>query len=514
MPHGYARSQHGQGRMIGLIDIIGAAMFAAGLARAVGGWGTAALWPSLALLVAGGVVRAAGMVALHAHSIRRAQTRVRHERAMAWPALLGGARAQPILPGTSATLAIDHMTAIEAFESQFSPARAMAGAGPLLVIALVAVASPVCAAILAGTLIPMVFGMILAGTAARRASDAQLAALGRLSGLFADRVRALPLIRHYHAQDRIGRHLRAATRDVADRTVAVLRMAFLSSAVLEFFAALGLALVAVYCGFALLHELPFRSPETLTLPQAFFALAMAVECYLPMRRLAAAYHEKQLGEAAKAALDEAVAATFAPPTATGAFAGLSVRDLAVSWPGTQIGPVSFDLARHDFIALTGATGSGKTSLLAAIAGQIAHTGTVTPHSPDDTAWAAQTPLLLPGTLGENIALARPSATPAEIEAAALRVGLGPVMAARGRLGLHLDHRGAGLSGGERRRIGLARAVLSNLPLLLCDEPTADLDPESAAEIIALLADLAQERAVLVATHDPLLVAAARLEIAL
>ena len=65
----------------------------------------------------------------------------------------------------------------------------------------------------------------------------------------------------------------------------------------------------------------------------------------------------------------------------------------------------------------------------------------------------------------------------------------------------LDHRGSGLSGGERRRIGLARALLANRPILLCDEPTADLDPPSARHILALLVDLARTRAVVVATHD-------------
>ena len=247
---------------------------------------------------------------------------------------------------------------------------------------------------------------------------------------------------------------------------------------------------------------------------------MAPEFYLPMRRLAAAYHEKQLGEAATAALEQVLPDTLAADVPTARFDGLRVEGLTIDWPGTRIGPLNFTLGTCDFVALTGPTGSGKTSTLAAIAGQVSDVaGTIATAGggaldPAEIAWAAQQPLLLPGTLGENIALAAPEATTGQIAAVAERVGLGPLMAARGGLDLMLDHRGSGLSGGERRRVGLARALLSGRPLLICDEPTADLDADSAAGIIALLVAVSGERAVLVATHDPALVTAARIEVAL
>lgn len=85
---------------------------------------------------------------------------------------------------------------------------------------------------------------------------------------------------------------------------------------------------------------------------------------------------------------------------------------------------------------------------------------------------------------------------------------------RGGLDMAVDHAGSGLSGGERRRIGLARAILSGRPLLLCDEPTADLDAAAAAAIVTLLKELAATRSILVATHDPELARAARLEVVL
>jgi ATP-binding cassette subfamily C protein CydD len=307
-----------------------------------------------------------------------------------------------------------------------------------------------------------------------------------------------------------------AAQEAATRTGAVLRVAFLSGAVLEFFAALSVALVAVYCGFALLGLLPFPAPETLELRAALFALALAPEFYLPMRRLAAAYHDKQMGEAADKAIAAAlpdVEAALHPASAP--FDGLHLKDLRIGI-GSGIGPVSLMLKPHDLIALTGPTGSGKTSMLAAIAGQIdPASGELSPVDPARIAWAAQRPLLLPGSLADNIALARPDADRAEIAQVAARVGLTPMLAARPEgLDLAIDHQGAGLSGGERRRIGLARAILSERPVLLCDEPTADLDAESAADIIALLVALSAERAILVATHDHRLTAAARLEVML
>ncbi|MDE8654050.1 ATP-binding cassette domain-containing protein [Novosphingobium album (ex Liu et al. 2023)] len=507
-----------------LLDVAGAALFAWGLALGVGGLVSSGRAGGLALaaLVAGALCRGSGVVLVHRHAIAAAQAVADGWRARLLRQFLGGRIARPLTAGESATYAIDHVRAIEEHGARFQPARLHAALGPIAVIGLVAPASWVSALILLATFVPFLLGMILAGSAARHASERQLAALSALSGLFVDRIRHLPLIRHFAAEERVSRQVAGATREVAARTVAVLRAAFVSNAVLEFFAAIAVALVAVYCGFSLLGLLPFAPPETLTLAPAFFALAMAPEFYLPMRRLAAAYHEKQMGEAALGA----IAAVLPPeddaaaPATAARFTGLAVRDLALAWPGLAIGPLTFAMSESDFVVLTGPTGSGKTSTLAAIAGQIALAGGSVRDAaggriaPESIAWAAQRCLLLPGTLAHNIAIAAPKAAPEAIADVARRVGLGPMLERRGGLDLAIDHRGSGLSGGERRRIGLARAILSGRPLLLCDEPTADLDAVSAAGIVALLRDLARERCLLVATHDPQVIAAARLEIAL
>jgi ATP-binding cassette subfamily C protein CydD len=498
-----------------LLDIGGAAIFAWGLATAVAALiaGASPVAGVLAILF-GGIVRGLCGFAAQSLAIRDAQQSVAPLRVRLHRRLLGEALPRAIPVGESAAIAFDHVDRIEAHAARFLPVRTAAALGPLLVAACVAVASPIAAAILIGTLIPFVLGMILAGTMARRAADAQLRALEQLSDLFVERLRSLAMIRHFGAGERITRQIGAATQGVATRTLAVLRIAFLSSAVLEFFAALSVALVAVYCGFSLLGILPFRVPEVLTFHEALFALAMAPEFYLPMRRLAAAYHEKQLGEAARAVVDP-LDQPLPPPRVAKPFGGVEAQDVAIAWPGARIGPVSFRLPRTGMIALTGPTGSGKTSVLAVCAGQVAPSdGAVTPVRPEDIAWAAQRPLVVPGTLRDNLALARPDAGDDAIRAVCSRVGLDPLLAARGGLDLSLDHRAAGLSGGELRRLGLARALLSGRPLLLCDEPTADLDAASAEQIGALLADLATAHAIIVATHDMALAARAQAEVRL
>ncbi|GAM04419.1 cysteine ABC transporter permease/ATP-binding protein [Novosphingobium sp. MBES04] len=484
-----------------------------------------ALFGWLACLAGGALLRASSVLLVHHFAMPGAQNGANLWRRAAMARLLGGRLPAPVSAGTSAALAIDHVQAIEEHGARFQPARVSAVVGPLLAIGLIALASWFSALILLATLLPFVVGMIFAGTAARRASERQLDALAALSGLFVDRVRHLPLIRHYGAQARIARQVEDATHGVASRTVAVLRAAFLSSAVLEFFAAIAVALVAIYCGFALLGLLPFTPPEPLTLGRAFFALAMAPEVYLPMRRLAAAYHEKQMGEAAESALAEYAPERQEEPSDASApksppFDGLVVEGLILAWPTVCIGPVDLRLPRTGIVALSGPSGSGKTSTLAAIAGQIeASSGRITtfaghPLDPANVAWAAQRPLLLPGSLRRNLALAAPKACDAAVLVAARRVGLGPLLEKRGGLDLVIDHKGSGLSGGERRRIGLARALLSGRPLLLCDEPTADLDAASAAQIVAVLQELSRERALLVATHDETVRAIAQQEIAL
>ena len=505
-----------------LADVPAAIAFAAGLALAIDALprGLLAAAPWLALIAVAALAR--GLLACRAaragaDAAAGVKAAARHQ---AVTSILGHGAARRT-GGEALSAVVEGIEALDGHVARFTPARLASAVAPILIIAAIAVASPVAAGILLFTLIPFGLVMALAGGAAAEESRRQFLALERLSSLFLDRVRALPVVLAFQAEGAVTRDLSVAAEDLARRTIRVLRVAFLSSGALEFFAALSVALVAVYCGFNLLRLLPFPVPEQLDLKRAFFALALAPEVYAPLRRLAAAYHDRQAAEAAALTL-AALPAPARAPQAVSFDGPPAIRFQAVSVTyDTGETPVfdgfDLDIAPGEVVALLGASGSGKTTLLNLLLGlaplsggevlvgdqRLSHLGSIAAA----VAWAGQSPLVLPGTLAENLALAWPGATRDDLEAAARAVGLAQVLDGRGGLDARLDERGAGLSGGERRRLSLARAMLKPASILLLDEPTADLDAASEQALLPIIARLARGkgaargRTTLIATHS-------------
>ncbi len=430
------------------------------------------------------------------------------------------------LSGTAGAGALNSLfedtEALEGYYARFRQAAAQAATAPLILVALVAIRSPVSAGLLGLSLIPFVVLMALLGMSSAAESKRQLDALSRLSNLFVDRIRTLPLILAFDDGRRQTGAIARAASEVAERTLSVLKLAFVTSAVLEFFSALSVAMIAVYCGFSLLGALPFHVPEHLTLGTAFFVLALSPEVYAPMRRLSAAYHDRQTAMAAAERLMAPETETAGPaPVALARAPAIAFDAVATGFaddPDFRIGPVSFAAAPGTITALTGPTGSGKTTLLRLLLGDGPvlegkvlvdgrPLGDITAH----IGWVSQSPPILTGTLRDNLLLANPRATDDQIAHAAAVTGLGPLVAKRG-LDAWLDDRGSGLSGGERKRIGLARAVLKDSPLLLLDEPTADLDAAAEAELLAVLPAVFKGRTVILSSHSPALVALADREV--
>ncbi len=506
-----------------LADLPCVVLFAWGLSHAVTalwvrGQGLAALaWPVAAILSALALRAVLTILAqrLNGDFGRRIVSHVRLD--ILDKALAGRVDAAADAPGLNALF--EDSESLEAYYTRFHGAQVQAAVFPLALVAVMAVASPICAGLIAATLLPFVALMAILGLQSAEVSKRQLDALARLSNLFVDRLRTLPLILAFDAGPRQVRAVARAADTVAERTLSVLKVAFLTSAVLEFFSALSVALIAVYCGFYLLGLLPFAVPEHLTLEKAFFVLALSPEVYAPVRRLSAAYHDRQQ---AMAAAQRLMALTIQPETPAmprlGAAPAIAYQNVTCGFaddPEFRIGPVSFSCAAGDVVAVQGPSGSGKTTLLRLLLGQgLRRSGGIAIDGrqlegalAESIGWMGQATPILAGSLRDNLMLARRDASEADLARAVDLAGLAPLVAARG-LDAPLDERGTGLSGGERRRIGLARAILKDAPLLLLDEPTADLDADSASALIALLPAIFAGRTVILSSHDPRLCALA------
>lgn len=508
----------GMAALMTTADVLPAVGFAAGLALTLTAWPdrTTSILVGIVIMLAALAVRgllsqralmtAAGAAARIKGAVRRGVV----------TDLFSGRRSSE----TGLIAAVEGVERLDGHYARFEPARMAAVMGPIVVLAAIALASPVSALILTATLIPFAFGMWLAGTAAAAESRTQFAALERLSRLFLDRIRALPAVAAFEAIGTVVGDVERASDGLAARTSKVLRIAFLSSGILEFFSALSVALVAVYCGFQLLGLMPVPIPEPLDLGRAVFALVLAPEVYAPLRRMAAAYHDRQAAEAVVPTLERTPVPPALPTPRLARSPALKFHKVSIAYDGAPPVISDFDLEVRpgQVIALTGASGTGKSSLLHLFlglspltGGEVEVDGHRLSHTGDwcgQVGWMGQATVVVPGTLAENIALSQPEAPRELIAAMAEQAGLSL------DLDRSIDGRGGGLSGGERRRLALARAMLKQAPLFLLDEPTAHLDAAAEEALIPALAAATRGRTCLIATHSRAVMALADRVVAL
>ncbi|MBR9821981.1 MAG: ATP-binding cassette domain-containing protein [Rhodobacteraceae bacterium] len=374
--------------------------------------------------------------------------------------------------------------------------------------------------LVAGPLIPVF--MALVGMAAEEASRRQLGEIASINDMLMERLAALTDIRLLGASDHATADFAARAEALRLRSMGVLRIAFLSSTVLELFAALGVALVAVFVGFTLLGEIGFGSwGGRLSLGQGIFLLLLAPEFFQPLRDMAAAWHDRAAGltvveelEALdRAARSELVGQGGRAPALPGPLR-LEVRGAVAQLPGRVLALPDLALGPGARLAITGPSGVGKSTTLAAIAGLLPLAGgrievcgrTLDGATADG--WRARIAWMPQRVHFPDMALADWLGASAgrgeELRAALAQAGAAAVVEGLPEgLETRLGASGSGVSGGEARRLMLARAILAGGDLLLADEPTADLDTETAERVIAALLRLnAGGRALLVATHDP------------
>ena len=531
---------------------------AAALAWAVqqlaNGAGLEALGLPLAALMLAGLLRSA----LDAWGARRvflsaraqlAQLRVQVTAALAARSPLD--RKRPA-SGLAASVIAEQAEAVVPWLVRYQPARwRVALVLPVLLLAVAWVAwVPALVLLLAAPLIPLF--MALVGWRAQAASAEHLQELGDLNAFLLDRLRGLATLRALGAVDATALRLRATAQALRQRTMVVLRIAFLSSAVLELFAALGVAMVAVYVGFHLLGTLQFGAwGRQLSLGEGLFVLLLAPAFFEPLRDLSAAWHDRAAGQAALVALaalaqpgDDSRALPGAQASAeagmdtymdmdkdtnTGAAMPalpLESGALSVVLHGVCFAPAGeravlnqfgLDIAAGEQVALVGPSGSGKTTLLALVAGLVAPdvgsivvggiplTDTTASALRLRMAWMGQKPHVFAGSVATNVALGRAEVLAPQVLQAMRFASLQGV--AQAHPASTLGEGGSGLSGGEAVRLALARvAVHGRAGLLLVDEPTAHLDSETAHRVTDALLQLARGKTLLVATHDPVLAA--------
>ncbi len=417
-----------------------------------------------------------------------------------------GARSSGALSGT----VIEQVEALDGYLTRYLPAMAQAAILPLAFAVVVLPIDWMVALLFLVTapLIPVF--MALAGLGAEAASNKQAQALGRLSGHFADRLRGLTTLKLFGREaaetDGVGR----ASEELRLRTMRVMRIAFLSSAVLEFFAALGVAGVALYVGLTFLDLVSLRGGVALSLEAGLFCLLMAPEVYQPLRLLAANYHDQASAKAAVAEIEAqlgvvplAIPAQAAPESAMAALGGVSLRRVSIDTPDGRpiLIDASLDIAPGEHLAIMGVSGSGKSTLIEAIAGLRDHRGEIVAASPLGA--VGQRPTIFAGSIADNIRLGRRDACHAAVRLAARRAHVTDFADdLPDGLDTELGENGLGLSGGEIHRVALARLYLRAPQVLLLDEPTAHLDAATERAVLDGLIEFARDLTMIVVTHSP------------
>lgn len=409
------------------------------------------------------------------------------------------------------TLGVD---SLESYFTRFLPHVLLAATLPLVMLFFVVPVEWRASLVLlfSAPFIPLL--MILVGKGTQSLNRSQWERLARLSGHLTDLVKGLPDLKICSAVRREADTVARVSEEYRHSTMAVLRVAFLSAFTLEFFSTVGTAVVAVIIGFRLLSG-------NLQLVDGLFILLLTPEFYLPLRTLGLSYHARMQGLAAAERLIPLLGGDTLPAAARD-YVTLPPGQVAIEYEGVTfryssarggIRAVDFHLAAGEITALVGASGAGKSTLaglLLALShpqeGQI-RINNVDLKYIDPKLWqrriamVPQAPFFFAGTVRENLAIGL-SACPDDAIHNALAAAAAFEVVAKLPDGLNsfMGDCGAGFSGGELRRLALARVFLRAPDLIILDEPTAGLDSANEQLVCAAIRTLAEERTVLLISH--------------
>ncbi|UPS64152.1 heme ABC transporter permease/ATP-binding protein CydD [Providencia rettgeri] len=423
--------------------------------------------------------------------------------------------------GSWATIILEQIEDMQDYYSRYLPQMYLAGIIPIMILIAIFPFNWAAALILFVTapLIPIF--MALVGLGAADANRRNFIALGRLSGSFLDRLRGLDTLRLFFREKAEIKQIRESTEDFRSRTMEVLRMAFLSSGVLEFFASISIAVVAVYFGFSYLGEMNFGSYGLpVTLFAGFLALILSPEFFQPLRDLGTYYHAKAQAVGAAETLETLLSsdgeqsAQQGTQTLSDEAIYIQAKQLEIlSHDGVRLaGPLDFNIEPQQRIAIVGQSGAGKSSLLNLLLGFLPYRGSITVNGielrelcPDKwrelLGWVGQNPHLPEQTLVENICLGKPNATEAEIQQAIDNAYVSEFLAhLPDGLNTKLGDYAARLSVGQAQRVAVARTLLKPSRMLLLDEPAASLDSHSEQRVMQALNQLSSQQTTLLVTH--------------
>ncbi|MFN1649295.1 heme ABC transporter permease/ATP-binding protein CydD [Vibrio rotiferianus] len=422
--------------------------------------------------------------------------------------------------GSWATLILEQVEDMQDFFSRYLPQMSLSVLVPFIILVVVFPINWAAGLIFLVTapLVPMF--MALVGMKAADANRKNFKALQRLSGHFYDRLQAMTTIRLFDRTQSETETLKGASEVFRTRTMDVLKIAFLSSAVLEFFTSISIAITAVYFGFSYIGELNFGYYGAgVTLFAGLFILILAPEFYQPLRDLGTFYHAKQQAVGAAESIVEFLELDVDQvkdghkAVEQNAAIYIEANDLVIFSPeGKQlVGPLSFSLDANQSTALVGPSGAGKTSLVNTILGFMPYKGSLKINGcelseldlstwREAISWIGQNPMLLHGSIRDNVTLGKQDIQDQQVNSVLSDSHAAEFVEMHG-LDYQISDRSGGLSVGQAQRLALARAMLQNGRFWLLDEPTASLDARSEKLVMEGISKYTESTTNLMITHQ-------------
>lgn len=438
--------------------------------------------------------------------------------------LLGIAYVKKQQIGELAATTVEFTEALESYFSRYLPQQLIVSVFPLIVIAVVMPVNWVVAVIflVTGPLVPLF--MALVGMGAASANRSQFLSMAIMGGYFLDRLQGLSTLKIFQQTDAELLNIENVANIFREKTMAVLRIAFLSSAVLEFFSAVAVALVAVYVGLGLLGLIHFGPAINITLKEALFVLLLAPEFFNPLKMLASYYHDKAAAVGAADNILKVLESSVEVPAESTTEEQSENSDYCIEFQKVTkqflqkqvFNGFNLQIKAGEKIAITGESGAGKTTLFnmlmgfeSVTKGKVIINGDITNQkvAANNIAWAGQQTTIFYASITDNISLMDENISQQQVNEAAKAAGvLEFSQYLESGLSTWVGEQGYGLSGGQVRRIALARAFVKNVPIVLLDEPTAHLDEHHKVKLLDAIEGLSKQQTVIIASHDPQVIA--------